>query len=103
MKSCLVDLHHDACSRQGDVGAIDGLGPVLGQQVVGQGHHVVMANWVNEALKAKDHNVAAGFGIQAEGGFIQTDRLKPGQIGNGYHKRGNLTMTVAMAAPWTPI
>lgn len=30
-------------------------------------------------------------GVPSEGGFIQADRFKPGQIGNGYHKRGNLT------------
>ena len=86
----MIDLHHDARSRQRNISAVDGLGPVLGQQVVGQGHHDGNGKLGDEAAQAKDHNVAAGFGIQAEGGFIQADRFKPGHVGNGYHERSNL-------------
>lgn len=55
----LIDLHDNACSRQRNVGTVNGLCTVLGQQVIGQRHNNGNGKLRDEAAQAKDNNIAA--------------------------------------------
>ena len=76
----LVDLHDNAGGGERNFRAVDRLGAVGGQQVVGEGHDNGDGELGDEAADAKAGNPDAGPGLQPEGTEVKAEGFELGQV-----------------------